>query len=226
MPMSFDLRVTPGDELVLTIGAGGSGGAGGVGGFDGTTTTSGSAGGNGADTSLVGPTYELYFPGATGGHGGTKSARASGEANSTTVSGGIGPRIDFDPISFFNDGGSGGKGVAFGNAVAGGRPIVSLHTNSTRSQGGALTGSAADSGGGGGGGGTGILKGGDGGSGGAVFSSAVFSSAQNALANSGAGGGGGGGAGRTQAGVTGKNGAAGGQGGSGILIFLFTPDQT
>lgn len=219
------LIVTPGDELSINIGAGGVGGAGGIGGFDESFTTNGSAGGNGGDTSIIGPTYELYFPGAAGGAGGLKQARGFPPAVSDNVLGGQGARITYDSQARFNKGGQGSKGFNIGPALVGGRPAPSIRHNNLRAQGGALTGSANDSGGGGGGGGSGFKAGGNGGAGGAVFSNAIFSSAQNASANSGAGGGGGGGAGRTQAGVTGKNGASGGAGGSGIVIFLFTPDQ-
>jgi hypothetical protein len=219
----------PGDELSITIGNGGAGGAGGAYSPSGNPGAAGQKGGN---TTVTGPNISLIAEGGFGGGGGQGSiafdqnylyfngsnpgltnTTALSSAGGFTVLGGKGGNYNSPPNSswpmspplaaqrscFFNFSASVGANGTFSGA----------HFTQLGAAGG-------------GAGASGLGLGGNGGKGedrGSFVGPATAGS--NAAPNSGGGGGGGGG----RRGDVIASGLAGGNGGSGKVIFLFTPDQ-
>lgn len=205
--------VTPGQNITVTVGAGGTGGGpsaeatnGGDSVFDTITATGGGAGG----------TYTGNAPavGGSGGGGGYNTAGAAGTAGQGNAGGAHGAGAD-------GDGGGGGGASAVG--------ADGSDTGPTGGNGGAgtalsISGSSVTYAGGGGGGSDGGTAG-SGGAGGGADGTNTNTVPTVATANTGGGGGGGGnGAGATT--------GTGGSGGSGIVIlnytssFAFTPSLT
>ncbi len=223
-PVSIFIQdVTPGDEIFVTVGAGGTGGAGG----STVSLSTGTNGTNGATTTIASINFTANFLGGAGGGGGgtaTGSAASAngvdgnasqvyaalggaGGASSTGLGGGGGggSSINFGgaggisnttaPTTGKNGGGGGGGSNLFAGAAGG--PTLHSPTSSA--------GGTSSTAGGGGGGGNSFGIGGAGGTGAASPTAGTA-----AAADTGAGGGGGGG--RSNGPAIGAAGAAGGSG--------------
>lgn len=222
------LPVAPGQNIPVTIGAGGAGGAAGANGASGAATIFGSlagfSGGNGG-IGAVQATFPQGIPGGLGSIAGTGRGKTAGPLTNPLTEAG---QRDISPLSTtfieFTEG-SGGWGGTSDNGVVGVSGFLQSGSIGFGSGGaaGSNAGPFAGGGGGGGGGGSALPAGaaGSGGAGGngSASNGGAGTNGSGAANNSGGGGGGGGGGGNGAS--SGGAAGSGGNGGSGQLTVYW-----